>query len=200
MQASTTPRLGSGIWLTALQRWRRAAWLILLMADAGLLAWGAGAAAIPDHLLGPGGVAILPAGYQGYTGGSWHQLTLRSPETAGYITLVFRMYGIYIVGFSLSAIAIAATAFRRGERWAWCALLLGTTIAFGSAMTYDRIVGAIGPFEWSEYLGLTLIYGSLAVTAPFRTGTRAALPGAAARPSAGMDERRGSSHVRSAQS
>jgi hypothetical protein len=80
------------------------------------------------------------------------------------------------------------------------ALLVGNTIAYGSAMTYDRIVGAIGPFEWSEYLGLALIYGSLAVTAPFRTGTRAALSGAASPSSRGIDERRGSSRVRSPQS
>jgi hypothetical protein len=117
---------------------------------------------------GPGGTPILPAGYQGYSGGSWHQLIATSPQTAGYITLVFRMYGIYIVAFGLLAIAIAATAFRRGDRWAWWALLAGNTVAFVSAMTYDRIVGAVGPFEWSEYLGLAVIYGSLAVTAPAR--------------------------------
>jgi hypothetical protein len=34
-------------------------------------------------------------------------------------------------------------------------------------MTYDWTVGAIGPFEMSEYLGLIVIWGALAVTAPF---------------------------------
>jgi hypothetical protein len=126
--------------------------------DAGLLVWGVGAAAIPGHLPGPGGAPILPAGYQGYSGCSWHQLAATSPQTAGYITLVFRMYGIYIAAFALLAVAIAATAFRRGDRRAWWALLVGNTVAFVSAMTYDRIVGAIGPFEWSEYLGLAVIY------------------------------------------
>ena len=87
------------------------------------------------------------------------------------------MYGIYIIAFGLLAVAIAATAFRRGDRWAWWALLVGNTIAFVSAMTYDRIVGAIGPFEWSEYLGLTVIYASLAVTAPVLKGARAVRPG-----------------------
>jgi hypothetical protein len=91
------------------------------------------------------------------------------------------MYGIYIVAFGLLAVAIAATAFRSGDRWAWWALLVGNTIAFVSAMTYDRIVGAIGPFEWSEYLGLAVIYGSLAVTAPFRAGTPAVPDVAASR-------------------
>src|SRR5215475_13685348 len=171
MNASTTER--DGRWAAVVQRWRRLAWLVLLIADAGLLAWGVGAAAIPGHLLGPGGAPILPAGYEGYSGGSWHQLAISSPKTAGYITLVFRMYGIYIVAFGLLAVAIAATAFRRGDRWAWWSLLVGNTIAFVSAMTYDRIVGAIGPFEWSEYLGLAVIYASLAVTAPVLIGARA---------------------------
>ena len=154
----------SRVWASAIPRWSRGAWLVILIADAGLLLWGALAASIPDRLPGPGSVAILPAGYEGYTGGSWNQLAATSPETAGYITLLFRMYSIYIVAFSLLAIAIAANGFRHGERWAWWVLLVGNTIAFISAMVYDRIVGAIGPFEVSEYLGLAAIYGALAIT------------------------------------
>jgi hypothetical protein len=91
-----------------------------------------------------------------------------TPKTAEYTTLLFRMYGIYGVGLSLLAIAIAANGFRRGQRWAWWALLVGNTIGYGAAMVYDQVVGAIGPFEMSEYLGLAAIYGSLAITAPFR--------------------------------
>ena len=159
-------RSGVGTWRRSMAGWRRVAWLLILIADVGLLAWGAGAALLPHRLPGPGGAAILPAGYEGYTGHPWEHLVTMSPETADYITLVFRMYGIYIIAFSLSAIAIAATAYRRGERWAWWILLVGNSIAWVSAMTYDQIVGAIGPFELTEYLGLALIYGSLAVTRP----------------------------------
>lgn len=149
-------------------RTRRAAWLLILIADAGMLAWGAPTALAPAHVLGPGSVPILAAGYEGFTGHAWSELAATSPQTRDFITLIFRLYGAYIVAFALLAMAIAATAFRRGERWAWWALLIGNTIAFGSAMTYDRIVGAIGPFEMLEYVGLALIYGALAVTAPFR--------------------------------
>jgi hypothetical protein len=70
------------------------------------------------------------------------------------------------------SVAIAVTAFRRGDVWAWWALLAGNTIALVSAMRYDWIVNAIGPFELSEYLGLAVIYGALAVTAPFRPARR----------------------------
>jgi hypothetical protein len=155
-----------------MQFWRRAAWLLILLADGGLLAWGAMAALAPDRLSGPGAVPILTAGYEGFTGGSWSELANASPATASFITLLFRMYGVYIVAFGLLAIAVTATAFRRGDRWAWWTLLVGNTIAYGSAMTYDWTVRAIGPFELSEYLGLAAVYAALAVTTPFRAAGR----------------------------
>lgn len=46
--------------------------------------------------------------------------------TTKYIVLFFRMYGVFNMVFGLMAIAIAVTAFRRGERWAWWTLLVGT--------------------------------------------------------------------------
>jgi hypothetical protein len=151
---------------------RHIAWVLILIVDVGLVAWGAMAAALPDHLLGPGGTPILTAGYEGFTGSSWSELVSTSPMTAGYIGVLFRMYGVFNVVFGLMAVAIAVTAFRRGDRWAWWALLVGNTIALVSAMTYDRIVHAIGPFELTEYLGLALVYGALAVTAPFPAARR----------------------------
>jgi hypothetical protein len=157
----------SPTWTRAIAQWRRVAWVVILVADLGLLAWAAMAALAPEHLLGPDSKPILTAGYEGFTGGSWQQLVATDPKTADYTTLLFRMYGIYGVGLSLLAIAIAANGFRRGEQWAWWALLVGNTIGYGAAMVYDQVVGAVGPFELTEYLGLALIYGSLAIT--FRT-------------------------------
>ena len=82
------------------------------------------------------------------------------------------MYGIYCMVFGFMGSAIAVGAFRRGDRWAWWTLLVGNTIALVSATRYDWIVNAIGPFELTEYLGLALVYGALAVTAPFIAAER----------------------------
>ena len=142
-----------------MKRLRRVAWLVMAIADAGLLAWGMMAALAPEHLLGPGFAPILTAGYESFTRSSWSELTGTSPMTSAFMTVLFRVYGAYVVAFGLLAVAVATTAFRRGERWAWWALLVGNTIAFGSAMTYDWTVSAIGPFELTEYLGLALIWG-----------------------------------------
>lgn len=147
---------------------RRVAWIVIVVADIGLLAWAAMAAIAPERLMGPGSAPILPAGYEGFTGASWDALAAAAPKATEFATLLFRMYGLYGVAFSLLAIAIAANAFRRGEPWAWWALLVGNTITYVGAMTYDQIVRAVGPFELTEYLGLALVYGVLAITAPFQ--------------------------------
>lgn len=154
---------------------QRVAWILILIVEVGYIAWGAGAAAAPEHLLGPGGKAILPAGFEGYSGGSWSELAGASPLIAGYMAVLYRMYGIYNVLFGVLTSAIAVTAFRRGDRWAWWALLVGNTVALLSAMTYDKTVHAIGPFELTEYLGLAMVWGALAVTRPARTERKAAV-------------------------
>ena len=151
---------------------RNIALILILIVDVAYIAWGGMAAVTPDGLLGPGGKAILAAGYEGYTGGSWSEVKRTSPMTANYMIVLFRMYGIYNVVFGLMASVIAVTAFRRGDSWAWWALLVGNTIALVSAMRYDWTVNAIGPFELTEYLGLVMIYAALGITAPFRATAR----------------------------
>jgi hypothetical protein len=47
---------------------RQIAWILILIVDVAYVAWGAMAALMPDGLAGPGGKAILPAGYEGYSG------------------------------------------------------------------------------------------------------------------------------------
>jgi hypothetical protein len=170
---SAEDRRGSGTWTRTMAQGRRVAWVVIVIADIGLLAWAAMAALAPERLLGPGSTPILPAGYEGFTGHSWQELVAMAPRTAEYTTLLFRMFGLYGVAFSLLAIGIAAIGFRRHEPWAWWALLVGNTITFAGAMAYDQIVRAVGPFELTEYLGLAAIYGCLAITAPFRAAARA---------------------------
>jgi len=153
---------------TVMKSLRRVAWILILLADVGLLAWGTMAAIAPEHLLGPNSMPILEAEYEGFTGYSWPELIATSPKTADLLTLVFRMYGIYGVAFSLMGIAIAVTAFRRGDTWAWWALLVGNTLTYVSAMTYDQIAHAVGPFELTEYLGLAAVYFALAITLPWK--------------------------------
>lgn len=151
-----------------MKRLQRIAWILILVVDVGYIAWGGMAAAWPEHLLGPAGTPILTAGYEGYTKESWSGLSSTTPMAANYINVLFRMYGLYCAVFGLMGSAIAVTAFRRGDAWAWWTLLAGNTVALVSAMTYDWSVNAIGPLELTEYLGLAMVVSALAVTTPVR--------------------------------
>ena len=151
---------------------RQLAWILILIVDAAYILWGGAVAMAPDHVLGPGGRAILPAGFEGYSGGSWSALVTASPPSAGYMAVLYRLYGVYCVLFGFMGSMITATAFRRGERWAWWALFVGNTVALLAAMTYDKMVNAIGPFELTEYLGLALVWAAFAITTPVRLGAR----------------------------
>ncbi len=138
------------------------AMLAILIADAGFLVWGAEAAFVPKC---PG--ACLTRGYETFTGQSWADFSNTSASAASFLLMVFRVYGAYNIAFGVVAIAVALTAFRRGDPWAWWTLLIGNLVALPSAMTYDLSTGYIGRFEVLEYVGLALILASLAVTAPF---------------------------------
>jgi len=146
-------------------RMRRVAWILILIADVGLVAWGAMAALAPQYLLGPGSRPVLPAEYESFTRQSWQDLASTSPMAPAFMTVLFRVYGAFNVAFGLVTVLVAATAFRDGQRWAWWALLAGNTLAYGSAMAFDWTVNAIGPFELTEYLGLAIVYVALAATA-----------------------------------
>jgi hypothetical protein len=142
---------------------RRCAWVSILLADIGILVYGVMAAVAPT--------ALIP-GYESYSNRMWPELVAADSPTAAFILLLFHLLGAYNVAFAVLAIAIAATAFRRGEGWAWWALLVGNTLGFGAPMTYDQIVGEIGVFEVLEVVGIAAIYAALAATVPARRSRR----------------------------
>jgi len=45
------------------------------------------------------------------------------PKLADLLDLIFRVEGLFLFSFSLLAMVISYTGFRRGERWAWYSLL-----------------------------------------------------------------------------
>lgn len=96
----------------ATQRWyRRYAWVwFVLMAVVGLL----------------GGVLVLvdPAAAIGMFARFGHELpaSIASDPAAGaYVEFVAHWAATASIGFNLFGVVIAATAFRRGHRWAWFA-------------------------------------------------------------------------------
>lgn len=93
--------------------YERYAWI--LFAIIGILTL---AIAIGDVVLGAGGD---PATTEAVTGISWGQLQATDPAVANLVDLHARVVGVWLMGFALVTILIAATAYRHGRRWAWYA-------------------------------------------------------------------------------
>lgn len=134
------------------------AWIVVAIADLGVLAYGILA------LLDP---VMMTAGFETFTDGIWSRFAVEQPVAADFILIGFRLIGAFNIIAGLLLIAIAAMAFREGERWSWWALLVGNTLAIGSPIVYDRAVGYIGAFEILEYVALLAVYAALAATWSF---------------------------------
>lgn len=139
----------------------RLAWVVMLVADAGIVLYGVLAVATPS---------LLTAGYERYSGTSWTSLAARAPETAAYLLLVYRMVGGLNVALGITLISLIVGPFRRGERWAWFTLLGGNVLGFGVPMTYDQITGAIGFFEVLEVVAIAAVLVALALSARGQAG------------------------------
>jgi hypothetical protein len=141
----------------------RVAWVVILVADAGIVLYGVLAVATPS---------LLTAGYESYSGTSWASLVARAPDTAAYLLLVYRMVGGLNVALGITLLAIIVGPFRRGERWAWFTVLGGNVLGFGVPMTYDQITGAIGFFEVLEFVAIAAVLVALALSARGKAGVR----------------------------
>lgn len=118
----------------------RSAWVLLLVVSAASLAVGIG-----DFVLQQGGDTAM---VESVAGMSWPELQASTPRLAGLIDLLARVLGAWLIGFSLLGIAVSATAFRRGERWAWYAmwsLPLVMAMVFVAFLAADRVAGAPVP-------------------------------------------------------
>ena len=94
---------------------RQIAWILILIVDVGYLVWGALAAASPTGLARPGGRGILPAGYEGFSGGSWAELVRTSPMTAVTAISGARASGYPRIAFDRDEVVFAWTENEAGQ-------------------------------------------------------------------------------------
>ena len=152
--AETRPRWASGA-ASLLRRAARRAWVMILLADAGIVVYGITAFVVPS---------ILAAGYESAVSSSWAVLVARSPETAAYLLWLYRLIGGLNIALGVALAAIAMGPFRRGERWARWTLLLGNALGYGVPMAFDQVTGAIGVFEMLEFVALGAVAVALALS------------------------------------
>ena len=105
---------------------------------------------------------------------------LEASDPRGYDLFVFNVIagGLLFLGFAILVMAISATAYRRGEKWAWYALwsipalfigFMTLWINAGATLTVLALVGGRGVLqEGLPFFELLLILSLLGLLLPYR--------------------------------
>ncbi len=117
------------------ERWLSISWKILMVPHVvvGLigLVW----------LLAP--AMTVGADIQSYVGQPWPDFVAANPTVSAYVALLGGTTGVQLIVISVLTTAATPTAYRRGEKWAWYAFLVGNTLGWGSGLVHEAAAGAI---------------------------------------------------------
>jgi deazaflavin-dependent oxidoreductase (nitroreductase family) len=133
------------------------AWKVIFLADAAVILYGLLAVLKPAEMLG--------GGFEKFTGRRWAALHGDDPASADYVAMLGRVLGALNVAVGVLGCAVAAGALRRGEAWAWHALLVGNAFGYGGPIAFDLKVRSITIFEQLEMALAALVGVALAMSA-----------------------------------
>lgn len=105
--------------------YQRYAWVLFLVVSFPFLIFGISALlfglSLSDFPVGiPGG----PDAVSALTGHPWDQVLSENPTAVTLLRGVSRVAGLGLLGLAVFVLFVSVTAFRRGQRWAWFALLV----------------------------------------------------------------------------
>jgi len=86
-------------------------------------------------------IVLLPED-QRFTGLTPDQLKAINAQLFVWIGFVFRSWGAFAISLGILLTAVASTAFRQGDRWAWWALAVSGLITFGIFLTVNLMLGS----------------------------------------------------------
>jgi hypothetical protein len=70
-------------------------------------------------LVSPGILTEAEGAVESLTGSTFSQLAASSPGVANYIYYLIRIFAIFSAGLGAFLAVVSATAYRKGEAWAW---------------------------------------------------------------------------------
>lgn len=117
--------------------------VVLYLTTLGLAAYGVMAIINPE---------VLAAGFNTFTNQNWQQFQIDSHIVAAYVTLLWRLIGVFNLMAGLTLTLVVWRWLRPSHRWAWTTLLLGTIVAYLGPMITDLTVRSIEVFEVFEFL------------------------------------------------
>lgn len=98
------------------------------------------------------------------TGRTWDELIASDRRVADYMSYLLRFWGLFILGVATLVMFVSATAYRRGEKWAWFALWYAPFL-LGLSAALNGVVG--GGTLWPLFV-LLLVLSLLGLLLPYR--------------------------------
>lgn len=86
-------------------------------------------------------VVLLPED-QRFTALTPEQLRALNPQLFVWIGFVFRSWGAFAIGLGAMMCAVAGTAYRRAESWAWWALAFVGLMTFGTFLIVNVLLNS----------------------------------------------------------
>jgi hypothetical protein len=101
--------------------------------------------------------------FAAYTGQTYSSYLATNPRFAEIYIITKKLIGIMLLIIGLLILLINQYAYRKGEKWAWYALLIAGGLAWGTFIGYKLIIGYIGASMITFAVGVTLVILGLAV-------------------------------------
>lgn len=110
-------------------------------------------------------IVLLPED-QRFTGLTPDQLKAINAQLFVWIGFVFRSWGAFAIGLGILITAIAMTAYRQGERWAWWALAVAGLTTFGIFLSVNLMLGSdfgvpiallLAAYVWALWYGRSCV-------------------------------------------
>jgi hypothetical protein len=86
-------------------------------------------------------IVLLPED-QRFTAMTPEQLKALNPQLFTWVGMVFRSWGAFAIGLGTMMSAVAGTAYRHGDRWAWWALAVAGVLTFSIFLTVNVLLGS----------------------------------------------------------
>jgi len=109
--------------------------------------------------------------FAGYTGQTWFDYYDAAPRFAQIYMINKKLIGFPIMSMCVLSWFIGQYGLRKGEKWAWFALLIAGLLTWGSLIGYKIVLGYFNPDPSS----LTFIVGALLCLAGLAVSARAVL-------------------------
>ena len=80
-------------------------------------------------------------GFAAFTGNSWTNFASANAEPSELFLIMQKFVGANVLSAAVLVIGITLTSYRKGQKWSWYTLLIGSIIGWGSCLTFHATIG-----------------------------------------------------------